>query len=137
MSEIRATTISDAAGTGPITLTKQSAAKAWVNFNGSGTVAVRDSQGVSGLVDNGSGRYAINYSSNMDNTSYCTQVTSSYGSTEAGGIDDDDHINGIGTLQRASGNTAVGQTKIIVGYDVAVSGQDHAQVMLTIHGDLA
>ncbi len=33
MSEIRATTISDAAGTGPITLTKQSAAKAWVSYN--------------------------------------------------------------------------------------------------------
>ena len=137
MSEIRATTISDAAGTGPITLTKQSAAKAWVNFNGTGTIAVRDSQGVSGLVDNGSGRYAINYSSNMDNTSYCIQVTSSYGSTEAGGVDDDDHINGIGTLQRLSGNTAVGQTKIIVGFDVGTNSQDHAQVMLTTHGDLA
>jgi len=40
MSEIRATTISNAAGTGPITLTGQSAAKAWVNFNGTGTVAI-------------------------------------------------------------------------------------------------
>jgi hypothetical protein len=34
LSNIRATTISALNGTDPITLTKQSAAKAWVNFNG-------------------------------------------------------------------------------------------------------
>ena len=57
MSEIRTDTISAANGTDPVTLTKQSAAKAWVNFNGSGTVAIRDSQGVSGMVDEGTGDY--------------------------------------------------------------------------------
>ena len=61
MSEIRATTISDAAGTGPITLTGQSAAKAWVNFNGTGTVAVRQSNNVSSITDNGTGNYAVNF----------------------------------------------------------------------------
>ena len=72
MSEIRATTISDAAGTGPIALTKQSAAKAWVNFNGTGTVAIRDSQGVSGLVDNGTGDYTINFSSSFSSVNYAS-----------------------------------------------------------------
>ena len=65
MSEIRATTISDLAGTGPATLTKQSAAKAWLNFNGSGTVAIRDSFNVSGLSDNGTGDYTISYTNSM------------------------------------------------------------------------
>ena len=41
MSEIRATTISNAAGTGPITMTGQYAAKAWVNFNGIGPAPLR------------------------------------------------------------------------------------------------
>lgn len=66
MSEIRATTISDAAGTGPITLTGQSAAKAHCNFNGTGTVAFRNSFNCSSLSDLGTGEYDVNYTSSMD-----------------------------------------------------------------------
>ena len=40
MSEVRANTISAANGTGPITLTKQSAAKAWANINGTAATPV-------------------------------------------------------------------------------------------------
>ena len=61
MSEIRATTISNAAGTGPITMTGQYAAKAWVNFNGTGTVAIRQSGNVSSITDNGAGNYTMNF----------------------------------------------------------------------------
>ena len=70
MSEIRATKISDAAGTGPIALTKQSAAKAWVNFNGTGTIAVRDSTNVSSITDNGGGDYNTNFISSMSDDDY-------------------------------------------------------------------
>jgi hypothetical protein len=79
LSEIRATTISDAAGTGPITLTKQSAAKAWVNFNGTGTIAIRDSFNVSSIDDDGTGDYGVNYSASMGSSNYkiTTGATSS------------------------------------------------------------
>jgi hypothetical protein len=60
VSELRANTISDAAGTGPVTLTGQYAAKAWVNFNGDGTVAIRESGNVSSITDNGTGDYTVN-----------------------------------------------------------------------------
>ena len=76
MSEIRANTISDAAGTGPITLTGQSAAKVWVNFNGTGTVAIRDSHGVSGLVDGGTGVYTVNFTNNMASSNHSSCVSS-------------------------------------------------------------
>ena len=76
MSEIRATTISDAAGTGPIDLHKQSAAKAWVNFDGSGTVALRDSVNVASITDNGTGNYTVNFSSALANTNYSAVVSS-------------------------------------------------------------
>jgi hypothetical protein len=79
MSEIRATTISNAAGTGPITLTGQSAAKAWVNFNGTSTVAIRDSENVSSITDNGTGLYTINFTSSMANGGY--SVTNSVDGT--------------------------------------------------------
>ena len=66
MSDIRANTISDAAGTGPITLTKQSAAKAWV-YEQSGTVLV-ESFNISSITDNATGEYGHNLTSAMVST---------------------------------------------------------------------
>ena len=76
MSEIRANTVSDAAGTGPATLTGQSAAKAWVNFNGSGTIAARDSFNVSSLTDNDMGYYTVSSTNAFNNSNYSPSVTS-------------------------------------------------------------
>ena len=41
----------------------QGRAKAWVNFNGTGTVAIRDSFNVSSITDINTGRYTINFTS--------------------------------------------------------------------------
>ena len=70
MSEIRADTITASDGTSPVTLTKQSAAKAWVNFNGSGTVAIRDSENVTSILDEGTGDYTVNFTNSMANANY-------------------------------------------------------------------
>ena len=70
MSSIRATTISDLAGTGPATLTGQYAAKAWVNFNGTGTVAIRDSFNVASITDNGTGDYTANFTTALTDADY-------------------------------------------------------------------
>ena len=76
MSEIRANTVSDAAGTGPATLTGQYAAKAWVSFNGTGTVAIRESGNVSSITDEGTGRYGVNFATAMSDANYCVHVSS-------------------------------------------------------------
>jgi hypothetical protein len=70
MSEIRATTISDAAGTGPITLTGQSAAKVFANYGTVTSTSIRDSLNVSSLTDNGSGSTEINLTNSFANTNY-------------------------------------------------------------------
>jgi hypothetical protein len=44
--------------------------RAWVNFNGTGTVAIRASGNVSSITDNGTGRYRINFSVAMLDTNY-------------------------------------------------------------------
>jgi hypothetical protein len=44
--------------------------KAWVNFNGQGTIAARDSLNNSSLTDNGSGDYSVNFSNSFSNTGY-------------------------------------------------------------------
>jgi len=45
-------------------------AKAWVNFNGTGTVAIRGSFNVSSITDNGTGDYTVNFTTAMPNANY-------------------------------------------------------------------
>ena len=44
--------------------------KAWVNFNGTGTVAIRDSYNVSSITDNGTGYYTVNFTTAMADANY-------------------------------------------------------------------
>lgn len=44
--------------------------KAWVNFNGTGTVAIRRAFNVSSITDNGTGNYTLNFYSDLGNTNY-------------------------------------------------------------------
>jgi len=44
--------------------------RAWVNFNGQGTVAIRASGGVSSITDVGVGTYRINFTNAMIDTNY-------------------------------------------------------------------
>jgi hypothetical protein len=46
------------------------ACRAWVNFNGAGTVAIRASGNVSSITDNGVGSYTINMTTAMEDTDY-------------------------------------------------------------------
>lgn len=50
-------------------------ARAWVNFNGSGTVAIRASGNVSSITDNGTGSYRVNFATAMSDTNYSVNVT--------------------------------------------------------------
>jgi hypothetical protein len=46
------------------------AARAWVNFNGTGTVAIRASGNVSSITDNGTGDYTVNFTSALADANY-------------------------------------------------------------------
>ena len=71
MSEIRTTTISDLAGTGPVTLTKQSAAKAWIAvLDMSGTPTSGDSFNVSSLIDVTAGAVNPNWTNSFASSNY-------------------------------------------------------------------
>jgi len=63
-----------AIGTGGINQAR--IAKAWVNFNGTGTVAIRDSYNVGSITDNGAGTYTVNFSTAMTNANYCCNMNS-------------------------------------------------------------
>ena len=46
------------------------AARAWVNFNGTGTVAIRASGNVSSITDNGTGDYTVNFTTALVDANY-------------------------------------------------------------------
>ena len=50
--------------------TGQQACKAWVNFNGTGTVAIRAGYNVSSITDNGTGNYTVNFTNAMPDANY-------------------------------------------------------------------
>lgn len=50
--------------------------RAWVNFNGTGTVAIRASFNVSSITDNGTGDYTVNFTTAMSDANYSAIVTS-------------------------------------------------------------
>jgi len=55
------------------------ACKAWVNFNGTGTVAIRDSYNVSSITDNGTGDYTVNFTDAMSDANYSCLATTTNG----------------------------------------------------------
>ena len=73
------TTWTSAAAPTGITATTGSApyygARAWVNFNGTSTVTIRDSVNVTSITDNGAGDYTVNFTTAMPNANYSTVGT--------------------------------------------------------------
>ena len=85
MSEIKVDTLTGKTTANDITVTvgatatmslEQGLAKSWINFNGAGTIATRDSFNVASIADNGTGQYTVTYSNAMNNTSYMTIASS-------------------------------------------------------------
>lgn len=87
MSTLRTNTLSNAAGSKsvPVDTVVDGSAKAWVNFNGTGTVAIRAGFNVSSITDNGTGDYTVNFTTAMPNADYaavCTGQRASGGATD-------------------------------------------------------
>jgi hypothetical protein len=62
---------------GGTTLYPEYKCRAWVNFNGTGTVAIRASGNVSSITDNGTGNYTVNFTTAMPDADYSTLVAAS------------------------------------------------------------
>tara|TARA_R100000329_G_scaffold97360_2_gene80538 strand:+ start:1178 stop:1540 length:363 start_codon:yes stop_codon:yes gene_type:complete len=72
MSTLKVNQIQDASGSNGSTAEQiqQGRAKAWVRFNGSGTVSITDSFNVSSMTDHGTGSYEHHFTTNMANANY-------------------------------------------------------------------
>jgi len=62
--------LAEPTGTAPLFM-----CRAWVNFNGTGTVAIRASGNVSSITDNGTGKYTVNMTTAMPDANYSTNIS--------------------------------------------------------------
>ena len=130
MSTVHTNTVETSSG-GAVTLTNQSAAKSFINFNAA-TPAIRESFNVSSLDDNGTGLFDVNFSSAMGDVNY----------TLTGGTGNSTSANEMFHFTFA-GNNAIPQAPTTSNYAVKTAnaaGNAFADVpfsMATVHGDLA
>lgn len=88
-------------------------ARAWVNFNGTGTVAIRDSVNVSSISDNGVGTYTVNFSTAMADANYSMVATTNRTSA----------VNGT-VFNQDSGTAPTTSAVRIITFRVAVGAVD-------------
>jgi hypothetical protein len=119
MSELRADTITGSDGTGPVTLTKQSAAKAWANY--AHATGLRESFNISTFTDNGTGDYSLSLTSSFSNANYAVG-----GISISGG----DRTVVLDTASTAS----IIRTN---NYDTSAGSAIDGEASFSAHGDLA
>ena len=123
-SELRVNTLKDASGNNSVALSTvaEGTAKAWMSLNGTGTIALRDSFNISGVVDNGTGSYTPSYSSNFGNANYSA--------SGAGGSSDSNANVRLNT-------PAAGSQDLETRASNSGSNYDEAFTRFTATGDLA
>lgn len=97
------TALSTASGSAP-----SYSARAWVNFNGTGTVAIRASGNVSSITDNGTGNYTINFTTAMSDASYAV----TFGARQ----DADANENAYAMRVARNGIFSTTQVQVVHGY---------------------
>lgn len=102
-------------------------AKAWVNFNGTGVVAIRDSFNVSSITDNGPGDYTLNFATAFASVNYIPAFS---GTDGPGGFGGTIHIHAAGF---GSAPTLMSTTQLRIEF---ASGLDVNVVAVNIFGDI-
>ena len=133
MSTLKVDNLLNAAGNeSPISV--PGAAKAWVNFNGTGTVSIRNSFNVSSITDNGLGDYTITLTNALGNSNYCIQLSATDDGSGA-----QSQANGYvyGGWARGANSTALtaSSARIQIGYPANATLYDQSHVMVNFFGD--
>ena len=130
MSTIKVDTVQSTGGSA-VTLTNQSATKAWFTINGVGTAALLDSFNVGSMTDNATGKFSANLSSAMTNFNYALAnshaVDDPDGSSHAG---DNGFYSHEGALPKST------TVATVCSHDGS-SFADVGYVSTSLHGDLA
>ena len=105
---------------------QQGLAKAWVNFDGSGTVAILDSVNTASITDDGTGSYSANYTNAMSNT-FAAKFYSCDGNNST-------NYARIGTMA-GEASASLAQVRTHLASNTTLADMD--RVNITVNGDLA
>jgi len=102
--------------------------RAWVNFNGTGTVAIRASGNVTSITDNGTGNYTVNFTTALTDANYAVHVTGTQNNTG--------EIARIATVYGDASTGASGKTssavRVVFGASNAATFFDSAEMNVTV-----
>ena len=114
----------------PVKTVVNGTAKAWVNFNGTGTIAIRANFNVASITDNGTGDYTVNFATALASANYTIVGSCSVFSTGAGAatVVEIYDVSGGGT------NPTTSATRVYV-HRSAVSAVDASYVCVNILGN--
>ena len=98
-------------------------ALAWVNFNGTGTVAIRSSYNVSSITDNGTGDYTVNFATALSDANYAM----------SGSVGNNSGNNICGVYESTSTAKSTIAIRVVAGFTSGVF--DPTQVSVTIFGN--
>lgn len=88
--------------------------KAWVNFNGTGVVAIRAGFNVSSITDNGVGDYTVNFTTAMPDANYAPIGSSIGVNASGGGAFVNGHISGAGLTTNSCRFAVRASTNVIL-----------------------
>jgi hypothetical protein len=125
------TTLSDGTNSTSSTNCIQGSAKAWVNFNGTGTPAIRGSYNVSSITDNGTGLYTINYTNALANNNYAAVASTrrNNGSVGENNANADTNFAGVPAYSTAFTTTSV-QVCVSIVTNEAAYDSDYIAVVV-------
>ena len=134
MSEVRVNTISAANGTGPVTLTKQIALKAFVTYDGTiDALTVRDSFNQSALTDNANADHTANHTNSFNNaTNYLALGTGGYTANGAAG----GHI-GFDRISSSGNESAPTTSARRISHQIGSTIDEQKYASIAFAGDLA
>jgi hypothetical protein len=115
-------TIQDSAGTQIGTF-----CRAWVNFNGTGTVAIRASFNVTSITDNGTGDYTVNFTNALPDANYAHNITTAFSESS---------YTPLNNRSYSSSTKASASLRFVAGYVSSTAGaftaEDTASVQVAI-----
>ena len=117
MSTLEVSNLNDGTTTVATTFITNGSAKAWVDFDGTGTVSVKASLNNSSITDNGTGDYTNNFSNAFGSVNYTHVAGGAQGATL------------VDAITASSSEISI--------YNLSNASVDRATVSLVHHGDLA
>ena len=100
--------------------------KVWVNFNGTSTVSVNESNNAASVTDGGTGSYVVNFTNDMDNINFCSV-----------GIADDSSASDPTLWPDSAVTRSAGSMAVATGSSSSGSYGDRNPISVIVFGELA